>query len=498
MEELEETRMLHETRDRQEYTFVQEMLTLGSCNHRERIEKEHRLKKYLDDFMNSSQMLHTIYKKRLGQRTALEENPFDEFYHQLNQILDKNLDVAIIPSEIDNDDDDNDVQLDAEHKPNQNTNQITNNLDIKKKTKPTPVANGSGVLFTDEESHGKYLDLNQGHLEYCQLMKMDYISFLKNFDNPSKLESTMRSSNAYRKYLETMIDYFRDFSSRAKPLFDYKGAEGITKTEFSNEWSKKRIDLNNVDSWEELSSLGLDKLKNELQALGLKCGGTLEDRAKRLFSVRGKRPEEIDQKLKPPSLVAASKKNCSLEPYHIGELESILIMYGDYYNDHRLATIENVQRKQSRTAEERNESDEETSDIEFDNVDDGEAVYNPKNLPLGWDGKPIPYWLYKLHGLNLTFTCEICGNAVYKGPKSFQRHFAEWRHAQGMNALGIPNTAHFANITKIKDAIILWDKLKTEKERNKFQALVEEEFEDSQGNVVNKKTYEDLKRQGLL
>lgn len=33
-------------------------------------------------------------------------------------------------------------------------------------------------------------------------------------------------------------------------------------------------------------------------------------------------------------------------------------------------------------------------------VDDEDGpIYNPLNLPLGWDGKPIPYWLYKLHGL---------------------------------------------------------------------------------------------------
>lgn len=38
-----------------------------------------------------------------------------------------------------------------------------------------------------------------------------------------------------------------------------------------------------------------------------------------------------------------------------------------------------------------------------------EFVYNPLKLPLGYDGKPIPYWLYKLHGLNLEFKCEICG-----------------------------------------------------------------------------------------
>jgi hypothetical protein len=39
-----------------------------------------------------------------------------------------------------------------------------------------------------------------------------------------------------------------------------------------------------------------------------------------------------------------------------------------------------------------------------------EYIYNPLKLPLGWDGKPIPYWLYKLHGLNQEFKCEICGN----------------------------------------------------------------------------------------
>ena len=60
-----------------------------------------------------------------------------------------------------------------------------------------------------------------------------------------------------------------------------------------------------------------------------------------------------------------------------------------------------------------------------DSDDDEEDIpYNPKNLPLGWDGKPIPYWLYKLHGLNISYNCEICGNHVYRGPKAFQRHFA--------------------------------------------------------------------------
>lgn len=43
---------------------------------------------------------------------------------------------------------------------------------------------------------------------------------------------------------------------------------------------------------------------------------------------------------------------------------------------------------------------------------------------LSYSLQPIPYWLYKLHGLNINYNCEICGNYTYRGPKAFQRHFA--------------------------------------------------------------------------
>ena len=67
-----------------------------------------------------------------------------------------------------------------------------------------------------------------------------------------------------------------------------------------------------------------------------------------------------------------------------------------------------------------------------------------------------------------------------------------------MRVLNIPNTAHFANVTKMADALTLWEKLKDSKAKERFQPENEEEFEDSVGNVVNKKTFEDLSRQGLL
>ena len=49
-------------------------------------------------------------------------------------------------------------------------------------------------------------------------------------------------------------------------------------------------------SWEELASLGLDRLKSALMALGLKCGGTLEERAQRLFSTKGLCSEVVSKR----------------------------------------------------------------------------------------------------------------------------------------------------------------------------------------------------------
>jgi len=56
------------------------------------------------------------------------------------------------------------------------------------------------------------------------------------------------------------------------------------------------FDLNQISTIEELESLGLEKLKTELQNLGLLCGGTLKQRAERLFSVKGKNATEIEPK----------------------------------------------------------------------------------------------------------------------------------------------------------------------------------------------------------
>ena len=73
------------------------------------------------------------------------------------------------------------------------------------------------------------------------------------------------------------------------------------------------LDLDNYQSKEELEVLGLDVLKSALIALGLKCGGTLQQRAERLFSTKGVPHDKLDPSLlaKPSAKKAEKKKGKS-------------------------------------------------------------------------------------------------------------------------------------------------------------------------------------------
>lgn len=100
---------------------------------------------------------------------------------------------------------------------------------------------------------------------------------------------------------------------------------------------------------------------------------------------------------------------------------SLLVMLVPTINE----TKSNVERRFSLTAREREQELLEQSNppVAPTNSGDGpgeeeeeeERIYNPLKLPLGWDGKPIPYWLYKLHGLGVEYRCEICSDHVYMG-----------------------------------------------------------------------------------
>ena len=322
------------------------------------------------------------------------------------------------------------------------------------------------------------------------------------------------------------------------------------------------IDLKQYKDVESLlKNVSADDLKSELSRLGMKCGGAPLDRAKRLWHTRdtpldqlpaklfvkkgnhksngnagGQRKRKVDQVEVDNTVENDDGKNAGGAKSLIGggnqrrvdiaRLEAVVTALLDQLRPTLDATARRAERRLTQTINEKErEMEEEISgafnsnededdlttgvegnkkeggkdrDDETDSEDEDAPIYNPKGVPLGWDGKPIPYWLFKLHGLNHFYTCEICGNVSYRGRHNFEKHFAEAKHSYGMRCLDIPNTKHFHGVTKIADAQNLWAKLQSTVNKDRFDGAKEEEYEDSNGNVLTRSTYEDLARQGLL
>jgi hypothetical protein len=57
------------------------------------------------------------------------------------------------------------------------------------------------------------------------------------------------------------------------------------------------LDLKQFESAKQLEELGLDRLKGALMAIGVKCGGSLQERAARLWSLNGLKASNYPQKL---------------------------------------------------------------------------------------------------------------------------------------------------------------------------------------------------------
>ena len=74
----------------------------------------------------------------------------------------------------------------------------------------------------------------------------------------------------------------------------------------------------------------------------------------------------------------------------IAFLEAQIYEYVEILGEQRHLTHENVQRKQARTGEEQEEEEEEQISESESEDEENEIIYNPKNLPLGWDGKVSP------------------------------------------------------------------------------------------------------------
>ncbi|TDH67544.1 hypothetical protein CCR75_006927 [Bremia lactucae] len=401
------------------------------------------------------------------------------------------------------------------------------------------------VQFSGEERLGKYVDLNQFYTRFLNISELkwqarktqealnssarnkgkkqtvgssiDYLAYLASFSDFSAIPPAQKTQSVpYQQYLKDLKEYLLDFYRRTQPLVDLDDMIDETSAKFEKQWAsrevvgwdfKRQSDQMNVNKRLEHYCELCDK---HFSSIGVYNSHLTGKKHKKYAASASEAPSDSRKSVTSSTGAEPSKgsnEDVKGKQKAIAFDEVLIRRMYELLTEVVQGTISYLELKQTRTHEELQAEIEEEeegtfSDVDVENEneeeDEEEQLYNPLNLPLGWDGKPIPYWLYKLHGLGVEYKCEICGNHSYWGRRAFDRHFQEWRHAFGMRCLKIPNTKHFHDITLMRDVIQLYEKLKGQIDAESWNPSNEEEFEDSEGNVLNRKTYEDLARQGLL
>ena len=444
-----------------------------------------------------SKRLLDIYKDADGLREKEIQaistgDQFEEFYKQLDEIKDF-------------------------HK--RYPNEPVENLERAYKRRQPGEGEAPGVeidnMFTGEEGFGQFLDLTTIHEQYLNLpgvKRLSYIQYLDVFDAlvPPTLSIKRKDklSDKYFRYVGDLAAYLEGFVKRVKPLEDLDKLFAEFDEEFEKQWAAKQ-----VPGWtEETSDNGKSGPATEGSGEGTWCPdcekefkndnvyrnhltGKKHIRAAEARKAAG----SVAEKPTGPTNAGSSLAR-DLKERAVAEREHRVRCLAKYLQEERGATRRNVERRQGMTGRERqmdleallaeHETAGEGGAGEQSDDEDGERVYNPLNLPLAWDGKPIPYWLYKLHGLGVEYPCEICGNYVYMGRRAFDKHFSEAPHIYGLKCLGITsNTNLFREITRIEDAMRLWEKLEQDRKKDRESRDNVVQREDAEGNVMPERIY---------
>ncbi|KAI8933268.1 hypothetical protein NX059_009899 [Plenodomus lindquistii] len=497
---LEDQRQLHEDLERLEDAIAERLLE-DPPHIRDRLARDHDIARYLEQIESQSSRLLTIYqdvdgKKEDEIRGLTLGDPMESFQKEIASIKDFH---ARYPNE-----------------------PVENLEKAYKKRSPEDHAHSIAAIdsmFTGEEGFGRFFDLTTLHEQYLNLpvhqhaRRLTYLQYLDLFDAFSPPQCNIRrdqkKSEAYFQYLKTLQDYLEGFMRRTKPLENLDKLFDNFDKEFVELWEKDE-----VPGWEKTVS-GAAPVNGEPQGEGIWCSACKKGFSKEtvyeahLSGKKHKKAVQENQDGAKESTNGQTNASSDIQRFKeraVAEREFRIKKLAAAMQTERGDTKVNVERKQGMTERERQQELEQlysehqdTGAKDEDEDSDGEdKIYNPLKLPLAWDGKPIPFWLYKLHGLGVEFPCEICGNFVYMGRRAFDKHFNEPRHIHGLKCLGITNTSLFREITSIQEAEALWRKIQKDKKKEKTMAENVVEMEDSEGNVMPEKVYRDLAAAGML
>jgi splicing factor 3A subunit 3 len=525
---LEEQRYVHEDLERLEQGIadrVGEEPKLVSLSHwrnsitresdmaiqiRDRLNRDHEVSQLLDQIQKQSAAALSLYQDTQGSRSKEIQQigsgePMEEFYRLVNEIRDHH---ARYP------------------------NEQAENSELRYRTKKPgesaePMPSMVDLMFSGEEAFGRFFDLHTSHEAYINLpnvKRLTYLQYLEVFDNfaagAGGLKKADKLTDTYFRYVGDLAAYLESFMQRTKPLENLPKVFAGWDQDFAGAWEKNEISLWQEDAATAKASESVEKSKstpafycedcekqfaNENVYKGHLSGRKHIKMAEQRASRTGTAPE-ADNATEGASHNSSAAR---LKERAVAEREFRVKRLAGAMSTEREDTRVNVERRQGMTERERqqeletlfstaSEAAQQSMDVDEADDDAEERIANPLRLPLAWDGKPIPFWLYRLHGLGQELPCEICGNFIYMGRRAFDKHFNEARHIYGLKCLGITQSALFRDITSIDEALKLWDKIQRDKKRSKVDDGSVVQMEDAEGNVMPEKVYYDLQKQGLL
>jgi splicing factor 3A subunit 3 len=488
---LEEQRNLHEDIERLEQAIADRYVDEPKQD-RYRLNRDHEMAQLLDNLHSQTTALLEIYETRSEERTKEIQDlslgdSFANFQKQVSELKEY-------------------------HK--RYPNQAAENLEIAYR-KPAAgegdriplIING---LFTGEEFYGRYFDMYDLHEQYLNLpslktaRRIPYLKYLDSFDDFSTIKTKDKLSDAYLQYVRNLTTYLEGFLKKTRPLENLDRLFAQFEDEFEMAWNEGQ-----VPGWEEVktgpqnnNSTYCDVCEKEFHN---------ENVYQHHFNSK-KHIKNAERKNREVGATNGTTNGTThgtnrLREKAIAEREFRIRKLSAAMQTQRSDTRDNVERRAAMTERERAQElealNEDRIEMEAQNGpededDDNEKIYNPLKLPLDWTGKPIPFWLYKLHGLGVEFECEVCGNFTYMGRRAFDKHFNESRHVYGLKCLGITSSPLFRDITHIEEAQRLWTKIQKNKRQDKSATDNIVQMEDTEGNVMPEKVFHDLQKQGLI
>ena len=105
-------------------------------------------------------------------------------------------------------------------------------------------------MFSGEEGHGKFLDLNKNYLTFCNIKKLrtlglikseDYLTWLQNFNQFQKIPLYIKQGTQYEEYITNLAETLKDFFQRSRPLADWTEIVEQTEEMFASEWEQRSL-----------------------------------------------------------------------------------------------------------------------------------------------------------------------------------------------------------------------------------------------------------------